>query len=71
MQDFKASRDLEPGDFKKFAAQCTNDIERGERRLREAEYELKRAQDSVSHWRKSVAENKLYCAKHGVPLSAV
>lgn len=71
MQDFKASRDLKPCDFKSFSAQCIGDVERAKRRLAESEADFRRASKSVSFWRSTLSNNLLYCEKHGVPLSAV
>lgn len=71
MQDFKASRDLEPGDFKRFSAHCIGDVERAKRRLKESEADLRRAAENVEFWRSALSNNLLYCERHGVPLSAV
>lgn len=71
MSDFKASRDLDAAEFKQFSSQCIFDLDRSARRLAEAAYELKRAQDTLDFWRGKYSENKEYCKKHGVPINAV
>lgn len=71
MGEFIAKERLSPEDFKGFSSQCLADHERAVKRLKEAEADQQRANDTVRFWSERVSGSVVYCAKHGVSLYAV